>query len=49
MGNPKVLLIVTQDTKEQEAQYIRAILEGAGCDVIHRITNHRVLSHVQGT
>ncbi len=35
MGNPKVLLIVTQDTKEQEAQYIRAILEGAGCDVIH--------------
>ncbi len=35
MSGPKVLLIVTQDTKEQEAHYVRHILEGAGCSVIH--------------
>ncbi|MEO8115303.1 MAG: Tm-1-like ATP-binding domain-containing protein, partial [Phenylobacterium sp.] len=32
---PKVLLIVTQDTKEEEARFVRQVLEGAGCAVIH--------------
>nr|WP_321507861.1 Tm-1-like ATP-binding domain-containing protein [uncultured Celeribacter sp.] len=32
---PKVLMIVTQDTKREEAAYLRATLEGAGVDVIH--------------
>lgn len=32
---PKVLLIVTQDTKEEEARFVRKVLEGAGCAVIH--------------
>lgn len=32
---PKVLLIITQDTKEEEARYARSILEEAGCAVIH--------------
>jgi uncharacterized protein (UPF0261 family) len=32
---PKVLLIVTQDTKEQEARFLRECLQDAGCDVIH--------------
>jgi len=32
---PKVLLIVTQDTKEQEARFVRGVLEAAGCRVIH--------------
>lgn len=31
---PRVLLIVTLDTKEQEGNYLRACLEGAGCEVI---------------
>lgn len=35
MSGPNVLLIITQDTKEQEAHYVRQILEGAGCSVIH--------------
>lgn len=35
MSGPNVLLIVTQDTKEQEARFARDILEGAGCTVIH--------------
>ena len=35
MGKPNVLLIITQDTKEQEARYVRGILEEAGCNVIH--------------
>lgn len=32
---PKILLIVTQDTKEQEAHFLRECLEDGGCDVIH--------------
>lgn len=32
---PKVLLIVTQDTKETEARFVREVLESAGCAVIH--------------
>ena len=32
---PKVLLIVTLDTKEEEACYLRSCLEQAGVDVIH--------------
>jgi uncharacterized protein (UPF0261 family) len=35
MPNPRVLLIITQDTKEQEARFLRATLEGAGVDVVH--------------
>lgn len=31
----KVLLIVTQDTKQQEAKFLRDTLEAAGVDVIH--------------
>jgi len=31
----RVLLIVTQDTKQVEAAYLRACLEEAGCEVIH--------------
>jgi uncharacterized protein (UPF0261 family) len=34
-ARPKVLLIVTQDTKEQEAHFLRDCLEDGGCDVIH--------------
>ncbi|MFD1792434.1 Tm-1-like ATP-binding domain-containing protein [Ochrobactrum teleogrylli] len=32
---PRVLMIVTQDTKRIEAAYMRGCLEEAGCDVIH--------------
>ena len=32
---PKVLLIVTLDTKEVEAAYLRECLETAGVEVIH--------------
>lgn len=32
---PKVLLIVTQDTKEEEARFVRKTLEADGCEVIH--------------
>lgn len=32
---PKVMLIITQDTKREEACFIRAELEGAGCEVVH--------------
>lgn len=35
MPGPNVLLIITQDTKQQEAAYARQILEEAGCSVIH--------------
>lgn len=35
MTKPRVLLIVTQDTKEQECRFARSVLEGAGCEVIH--------------
>lgn len=34
-GRPKVMLIITQDTKAEEARFIRAEIEAAGCDVIH--------------
>ena len=34
-GKPKVLLIVTADTKAEEAAYLRACLEEAGVDVVH--------------
>lgn len=34
-GRPKVMLIITQDTKAEEARFIRAQIERAGCDVIH--------------
>lgn len=32
---PKVLLIGTQDTKEEEVRFLRQQLEGAGCRAIH--------------
>jgi uncharacterized protein (UPF0261 family) len=32
---PKVLLLATQDTKEEEARFLREHLESYGCDVIH--------------
>ena len=32
---PKVMLIVTQDTKQEEAAFARRQLEDAGCEVIH--------------
>lgn len=34
-ARPHVLLIVTQDTKQQEAQFLRDMLETAGVEVIH--------------
>lgn len=35
MTKPRVLLILTQDTKEQEGRFARGVLEAAGCEVIH--------------
>jgi|TARA_R110000787_G_scaffold142105_1_gene255655 uncharacterized protein (UPF0261 family) len=35
IAKPRVLLIVTQDTKEVEGHFLRDCLEEAGCDVIH--------------
>jgi uncharacterized protein (UPF0261 family) len=32
---PRVLLIVTQDTKEEEGRFLRECLETAGCEVVH--------------
>jgi uncharacterized protein (UPF0261 family) len=32
---PRVLLIITQDTKEIEARFVRRVLESAGVDVVH--------------
>jgi uncharacterized protein (UPF0261 family) len=32
---PRVLLIITQDTKEEEARFIRRTLEADGVDVVH--------------
>ena len=32
---PKVLLVATQDTKEEEARFLRRHLEDYGCDVVH--------------
>jgi uncharacterized protein (UPF0261 family) len=32
---PRVLLIVTQDTKEIEGRFLRHCLEEAACDVVH--------------
>jgi uncharacterized protein (UPF0261 family) len=32
---PKVLLIVTQDTKYEEGKFLRECLEDGGCDVVH--------------
>jgi uncharacterized protein (UPF0261 family) len=32
---PRVLLVITQDTKETEARFIRRTLEAAGVDVVH--------------
>ena len=32
---PKVLLLATQDTKEEEARFLRRHLEDFGCEVIH--------------
>src|SRR5450631_2218730 len=34
-GNPKVLLIATQDTKFEEGRFLRQCLEEAGSQVIH--------------
>lgn len=34
-GDARVLLIITQDTKEEEARFMRRTLEAAGVDVIH--------------
>ena len=31
---PKVMLIITQDTKSEEARFIRAEIESVGCDVV---------------
>jgi uncharacterized protein (UPF0261 family) len=32
---PRILLIVTQDTKEIEGRFLRHCLEEAGCEVVH--------------
>ena len=32
---PSVLLVITQDTKEEEARFVRQVLEGAGVNVVH--------------
>ena len=32
---PRILLIVTQDTKGIEGRFLRQSLEEAGCDVVH--------------
>lgn len=32
---PKVLLIITQDTKAEEARFVRGAIEAAGCAVVH--------------
>jgi uncharacterized protein (UPF0261 family) len=32
---PRVLLLATQDTKEEEARFLRTHLEDYGCDVVH--------------
>jgi len=34
-GLPRVMMIVTQDTKQEEARYVRTVLEGAGVEVVH--------------
>ncbi len=34
MTKPKVMLIITNDSKEQEAAYVRGMLDKAGCEVI---------------
>ncbi|MBK8629361.1 MAG: Tm-1-like ATP-binding domain-containing protein [Sphingomonadales bacterium] len=34
MTKPKVMLIITNDSKEHEAAYVRNILSEAGCDII---------------
>ncbi|HWW63766.1 MAG TPA: Tm-1-like ATP-binding domain-containing protein [Sphingomonadaceae bacterium] len=34
-SQPKVLLIITQDTKEEEGRFIRGQIEAAGCEVVH--------------
>lgn len=34
MAKPKVMLIVTQDTKEQECRFVRQVLEEAGVEVL---------------
>ena len=34
-NKPSVLLIITQDTKEEEARFARAALEEAGVRVVH--------------
>ena len=34
-GKPGVLLVITQDTKEEEARFVRQTLESAGVDVVH--------------
>jgi len=35
MTMTNILLIVTQDTKQEEAAFLRDCLEDAGCNVIH--------------
>ena len=34
-NKPRVLLLVTQDTKEEEGRFLRTCLQEAGCTVIH--------------
>ena len=34
-AKPRVLLIVTKDTKDTEGRYLRRCLEDAGCEVFH--------------
>jgi len=35
IGEPRVLLIITQDTKAEEARFVRRVLESAGIAVVH--------------
>lgn len=35
MSKPNVMMIVTNDSKQQEAAFLRNVLEEAGCNVIH--------------
>jgi uncharacterized protein (UPF0261 family) len=42
-NKPKVMMIITLDTKAVEAKYIRGILEEHGVDVIHLDTSIRAI------
>jgi uncharacterized protein (UPF0261 family) len=34
-ARPRILLVITQDTKEEEGRFLRRELESAGCEVVH--------------